>query len=92
MFCREFFVAEDRFAKAIIFRFFGLTNFWSNSTMNYTSPKAVPESIAASLARSEAQDAAGQNVPLEPMLDRLRASIARMQADGKLKATTTLKV
>ena len=37
----------------------------------------------ASLARSEAQIAAGQAVPLEPVLDRLRASIARMQADEK---------
>ena len=52
--------------------------------MNYTpSEKPVPESIAASLARSEAQIAAGQTVPLEPVLDRLRASIARMQADKK---------
>jgi hypothetical protein len=52
--------------------------------MNYTSPeKAVPESIAASLARSEARIAAGQTVPLEPVLDRFRASIARMQADEK---------
>jgi hypothetical protein len=54
--------------------------------MNYTSPaKPVPESIAASLARSEAQIAAGQTVPLEPVLDRLRASIARMRADEKPK-------
>jgi hypothetical protein len=52
--------------------------------MNYTPPeKPVPESIAASLARSEAQIAAGQTVPLEPVLDRLRASIARMQTDEK---------
>lgn len=52
--------------------------------MNYTPPeKPVPESVAASLARSEAQIAAGQTVPLEPVLDRLRASIARMQADEK---------
>jgi hypothetical protein len=29
------------------------------------------------------QIAAGQTVPLEPVLDRLRASIARMQADDK---------
>ena len=60
---------------------------WYNSIMNYTSPvKPVPESIAASLARSEAQIAAGQTVPLEPVLDRLRSSIARMQADDeKLK-------
>ena len=55
--------------------------------MNYTSPdKPVPKSIAASLVRSEAQIAAGQTVPLEPVLDRLRLSIARMQAeDEKLK-------
>ena len=54
--------------------------------MNYKSPdKPVPESIAASLARSEAQIAAGQTVPLEPELDRLRASIARMQANEKPK-------
>jgi len=59
---------------------------WYNAYMNYTSPKPVPESIAASLARSEAQIAAGQTVPLEPVLDRLRSSIARMQADDeKLK-------
>ena len=52
--------------------------------MNYTPPdKPVPESIAASLARSEAQLAAGKTVPLEPVLDRLRASVARMQADEK---------
>jgi len=31
--------------------------------MNYTSTKPIPESIAASLARSEAQIAAGQTVP-----------------------------
>ena len=50
--------------------------------MNCTpSDKPVPESIAASLARSEAQIAAGQTVPLEPVLDQLHASIARMQAD-----------
>jgi hypothetical protein len=31
------------------------------------------------LERSEAQIAAGQTVPLEPVLDRLHASIARMR-------------
>jgi hypothetical protein len=46
--------------------------------MNYTSPNPVLESIAASLARSEAQIAAGQTVPLQPVLDRLRSSIARI--------------
>jgi hypothetical protein len=38
------------------------------------------EDIAGALARSEAQLAAGQTVPLEPILARLRASIARMEA------------
>jgi hypothetical protein len=54
--------------------------------MNYTpADEPVPESIAASLARSEAQIAAGQTVPLEPVLDRLRASIGRMQTDETLE-------
>jgi hypothetical protein len=54
---------------------------WYNSPMNYTSPdKPGPESIAARLARSEAQIAAGQTVPLQPVLDRLRSSIDRMKA------------
>ena len=33
-----------------------------------------------SLARSKAQIEAGQSVPIEPVLDRLRSSIARMEA------------
>jgi hypothetical protein len=70
-------------------RFFGCSGFavlWYAAPMNYTSAdKPAPESIAASLARSEAQIAAGQTVPLEPVLKRLRASIARMQADEKPK-------
>jgi len=61
--------------------------------MNYVAPeKPVPESIAASLARSEAQIAAGQTVPLEPVVDRLRASIARMQqAEDEKRKTPTPK-
>ena len=60
--------------------------------MNYTSPdKPVPESIAASLARGEAQIAAGQTVPLEPVLDRLRSSIARMQANDEKPKTPSPK-
>jgi len=48
--------------------------------MNYTPPeKPVPESIAASLARSEAQIEDGKTVALEPVLERLRLSIARMK-------------
>jgi hypothetical protein len=66
----------------------GEAGLWYDPFMNYTPPKSVPESIAASLARSEAQIAAGQTVPLEPVLDRLRSSIARMQADEKLKTPT----
>jgi hypothetical protein len=61
----------------------GKGGLWYNALMNYTSPKPVPESIAASLARSEAQIAAGQTVPLQPVLDRLRSSIERMQADDE---------
>ena len=61
---------------------------WYDPPMNYMSPdKPVPESIAASLARSEAQIAAGQTVPLEPVLDRLRSSIARMQANDEKPKT-----
>src|ERR1700677_167885 len=55
---------------------------WQYSRVNYRGPNDVPESIPASLARSEAQIAVGQTVPLEPVLDRLRSSIARMQADA----------
>jgi hypothetical protein len=50
--------------------------------MNY-APKPAPESLTTSLDRAEAQIAAGQTVPLEPVLDRLRASIARMQSAKK---------
>jgi hypothetical protein len=66
----------------------GRVGLWYYLVMNYTPPEPVPESIAASLARGEAQIAAGQTVPLEPVLDRLRSSIARMQADDKLKTPT----
>jgi len=46
-----------------------------------TSPTAhTLESITAALERSEAQIAAGQTVPLEPILARLRASVADMEA------------
>jgi len=54
--------------------------------MNYNTPdKPAPESNTASLARGEAQIAAALTVPLEPVLDRLHAGIARMQADEKSK-------
>lgn len=42
--------------------------------------KTPPSWMLESLDRSEAQIAAGRTKPLEPVLDRLRASIARMNA------------
>jgi len=48
--------------------------------MDAVANKTPPTWIVESLERSEAQIAAGQTVPLEPVLDRLRASIARMKA------------
>jgi hypothetical protein len=47
--------------------------------MDAVADKTPPGWLAESLERSEAQIAAGQTVPLEPVLDRLRASIARMK-------------
>jgi hypothetical protein len=43
-------------------------------------PEPIPAALLESLERSKAQAEAGLSVPLEPALDRLRASIARMQA------------
>jgi hypothetical protein len=40
----------------------------------------VPAALVESLERSKAQVEAGLSVPLEPALDRLRASISRMKA------------
>jgi hypothetical protein len=85
---QPFFCAEVRCESQARFSCPGRGGLWYDPLMNYTPPKPVPESIAASLARSEAQIAAGQTVPLEPVLDRLRSSIARMQADDKLKTPT----
>jgi hypothetical protein len=48
--------------------------------MDRIADKAPPGWMLESLERSEAQIEAGQIVPLEPVLDRLRASISRMQA------------
>ena len=44
---------------------------------------APPSWLVESLERSEAEIAAGQTVPLGPVLDQLRASIARMKAAGR---------
>jgi hypothetical protein len=56
------------------------TRFTYVSMMGAKVKKAPPDWIVNSLDRSEAQIAAGQTVPLEPVLDRLRAGIKRMQA------------
>jgi hypothetical protein len=53
--------------------------------MDAMTPKTPPDWLLDSLARSEAQIAAGETVPLEPVLDRLRASIARMKANPSPK-------
>ena len=42
--------------------------------------KTPPTWLVEALERSEAQIEAGQTRPLGPVLDRLRASIARMKA------------
>ena len=47
--------------------------------MDTMTDKPPPAWITESLERSEAQIEAGQTVALEPVLDRLRASIARMR-------------
>ncbi len=49
--------------------------------MDTVADKTAPGWMLESLERSEAQIAAGQIVPLEPVLDRIRASIARMEED-----------
>lgn len=52
-----------------------------------TSPEApVPPGWRESLARSKAQIAAGESVPLLPVLDRLRASAERLEAEQGVTA------
>jgi hypothetical protein len=47
--------------------------------MTAKSEDIAPTWLVQSLERSKAQIAAGETVPLEPALDWLRASIARME-------------
>jgi hypothetical protein len=55
--------------------------------MSETSPEApVPARWHDSLARSKAQVAAGQSVPLLPVLDRLRSSAERLEAEQEVTA------
>jgi len=72
---------------------YGAARFWLETNrpgmyidpMDAIIPKTPPNWLLDSLARSDAQIAAGETVPLEPVLDRLRASIARMKAKPPLK-------
>ncbi len=54
--------------------------------------KTPPRWLVEVLERSEAQIAAGQTVPMEPVLDRLRASIARMKAGQTEQTKDTAKI
>lgn len=58
----------------------------SNET-NHTPPVSWLDDIA----ESEAQVAAGQVVPLEPVLERIRGSIARMEARRTEQPVQALK-
>jgi len=55
--------------------------------MDAMADKTPPKWLEDALERSEAQIEAGQSVPLEPVLARLRASIDRMKADASPKRT-----
>jgi hypothetical protein len=46
----------------------------------HEAPQEAPAWLVETLAESMAQVEAGNIVPLEPVLDELRASIARMEA------------
>jgi hypothetical protein len=59
--------------------------------MDTNENNKAPGWLVESLERSEAQIAAGQIVPLEPVLDRLRASIARMRAGEARPARKTAR-
>ena len=63
------FADDDVFGKAVVF----------------AVPVAINNSEFGRWAKRGAQIAEGQTVPLEPVLDRLRVSIARMEADEKPK-------
>ncbi len=55
------------------------------------SPAAPPASWVEALESGETDIVAGQIVPLEPLLDELRASIARMEAKQALKSNKQSK-
>jgi len=51
-----------------------------------SAPTPAPAAWLESLARSKIQIAAGESVPLLPVLDRLRASAERLEADQGVTA------
>ncbi len=56
-------------------------------SMVETSPETpAPAGWHESLARSKTQIAAGQSIPLLPVLDRLRASAERLEAEQGVTA------
>jgi len=59
--------------------------------MDAIPEKTPPGWITEALERSEAQIESGQSVPLEPVLDRLRASIARMKGGQKRAVPKTAR-
>lgn len=53
-----------------------------------SNPRArEPEGWREILLQSKAEIAAGQTVPLQPVLDRLRATAERLEAKLRLKGT-----
>jgi hypothetical protein len=50
--------------------------------MDTVIDKTPPTWLTDALDRSESQIAAGQSVPLEPVLDKVRASIGRMKGSA----------
>jgi hypothetical protein len=52
--------------------------------MDTIADKTPPRWMVESLERSEAQADAGDTVPIEPVLDRLRVRISQMQS-GRVK-------
>ena len=50
--------------------------------MDTVIDKTPPTWLTEALDRSESQIAAGETVPLEPVLEKVRASIGRMQGSA----------
>lgn len=58
-------------------------NAYSDGMSNATNRASIPAGWSESLARSKAQIAAGQTVPLVPVLDRLRTAADRLEAESE---------